>query len=989
MNFGTREFGSIEYGGSSISRIVAINKSLKYTIPSTKEVSLGLKYTIDTVPTAIEKSLRYAVRVTTTIDKSLKYTVQITTVIEKSLKYTIYVVPTSIDKSLKYTIQTTQTIEKSLKYTIYTTTGIDKSLKYTVQVVTAPIEKALKYVVPDIKVIDKSLIYGVSLPVVTINKSLQYIIRTILIKINDVEIQDQVLLNSLSVENNLYNNADFARFEFIKSSVKTYDTTAGDEIAIYDSEEKIFGGILINMSRSMEGFAERYLLEFKDWNEELSNIIVSETYQNQTVNQIVADIDSTYLSGYDITNVSDATNIVRIDFDNISVSECLDKLATLSGKSWLVNFDKEIYLYTEGAISSPFDLTDSNEKYHYRSLKVETDYTQIRNKVSVQGKNIALVTVQDATSQSAYGVREYIKRDSNINSVSEATQLANSILAQFKDPAEKAEFITKMTGLYSGQEINITSTERSLNQDYNIEQVVFQSDHPHEFYYKIKCSTQRQYGLDDFVETTIQEPLETIPVSDQGYLNDISFSATNNEDITWSAGTIRLADGKTYSISSGGTTLTGDHIIYLDVAVSETVLQSSTSYADGMGNGKIPLAYASKSGVGTKNADIFPIGFGGKMQLDGSVHITDRSIIADQIAANVITANEIDVNDLFAQEITIANTGHIKGGQTAYDTGIGFFLGYSSTAYKFSLGNASGGKMTWDGTDFKVSGATITGGTIQTASADERIVISGSTNTLKIYDEDSVEVIDMGTFGANPILEITLTDRTHNGITIHGADDATSYGFEYLSAEDRASLALNIEMTSANAANNLSAISVINHGSGELFYGALNGTGKGISIFRASDKSGTDDLIKLQSSNNTAGASVFKIVQSGADVTSSCVDIGSSTKGKTLEVTNSNTSSSNPAGYFKGGATGECSLQVDKTVGGGALDVSITANDGYRCFGIEFNIANAGAGAEFAFHFQGSEVNMAATAVSTIDGVVKVYLPDGSAGYIPIYSSAS
>jgi len=696
MNFGTREFGSIEYGGSSDGRIITIDKSLKYTIASTKEVSLGLKYTIDTIPTAIEKSL-------------------------------------------KYTIQTTQTIEKELKYEVKTIIAIEKSLKYTIVSAPAVIEKSLKYTIETTILINKSLTYNLSLPVTAIEKSLRYAIRTISIKINDVERRDEILLNSLSVENNLYNNADFARFEFIQSSVKTYEPTAGDEIAIYDTEQKIFGGILINISRSMEGFAERYLLEFKDWTEELGNIIVAETYQNQTVNQIVADINTTYLSGYDITNVSDTTNIVRIDFDNISVSECLDKLANLSGKNWLVNYDKKIYLYTDGAISSPFDLTDSNNKYDYRSLKVETDYTQIRNKVSVQGKNIALVTVQDATSQSAYGVREYVIRDSNIESVAEATQLANSILAQFKDPAEKAEFITKVPGLYSGQEINITSTERSLNQDYNIEQVVFQSDHPHQFHYKVRCSTQRQYGLDDFVEATVQEPLETTPVSDQGFSNDIVFSATNDEDITWSVGTIRLADGRTYSISAGGVTLTSDHIIYLDISVSETVLQSSTNFADGMGVGKIPLAYASKSGVATKNADIFPIGFGGKMQLDGSVHITDRSIIADQIAANAITANEIDVNNLFAQEITIANTGHIKGGQTAFDTGTGFFLGYSTDAYKFSIGNASGEKMTWDGSKLSIVGG------FETAASGQRCQLSSTTNEFNFYNSDGDLVVKIGT----------------------------------------------------------------------------------------------------------------------------------------------------------------------------------------------------------------------------------------------------
>jgi len=51
--------------------------------------------------------------------------------------------------------------------------------------------------------------------------------------------------------------------------------------------------------------------------------------------------------------------------------------------------------------------------------------------------------------------------------------------------------------------------------------------------------------------------------------------------------------------------------------------------------------------------------------------------------------------------ITLEKTGHIKGGQTAYETGVGFFLGYSSSAYKFSIGNTTD-YLKWDGTNLSM-----------------------------------------------------------------------------------------------------------------------------------------------------------------------------------------------------------------------------------------------------------------------------------------------
>jgi len=62
--------------------------------------------------------------------------------------------------------------------------------------------------------------------------------------------------------------------------------------------------------------------------------------------------------------------------------------------------------------------------------------------------------------------------------------------------------------------------------------------------------------------------------------------------------------------------------------------------------------------------------------------------------------------------ITMAGGGSIKGGQSGYNTGTGFFLGYDSTAYKFSIGNSSTESLTFDGTNLAVTGnITATSGT--------------------------------------------------------------------------------------------------------------------------------------------------------------------------------------------------------------------------------------------------------------------------------------
>lgn len=60
--------------------------------------------------------------------------------------------------------------------------------------------------------------------------------------------------------------------------------------------------------------------------------------------------------------------------------------------------------------------------------------------------------------------------------------------------------------------------------------------------------------------------------------------------------------------------------------------------------------------------------------------------------------------------VTIASGGHIRQGQTSYNSGgSGFWLGDHGGVPKFSIGNPSGNHMTWDGTQLTVNAKQVSG----------------------------------------------------------------------------------------------------------------------------------------------------------------------------------------------------------------------------------------------------------------------------------------
>jgi hypothetical protein len=233
-----------------------------------------------------------------------------------------------------------------------------------------------------------------------------------------------------------------------------------------------------------------------------------------------------------------------------------------------------------------------------------------------------------------------------------------------------------------------------------------------------------------------------------------TFSVTDADTVAWSSGTLTLADGTAYSISSGNTgNMAAKTYIYLDVDVSITAYQTTTTAATAVGDNKILLAIAQN---GTTEATFMLLN-NNSYNIDAA-NIVAGSITANEIAAGAITATKISVSNLSAINadlgsitagtITLNTSGYIRGGQTAYATGTGFFLGYDTSAYKLSIGDSSQ-YINWDGSSLTstnanivnsyVAGEDITAGDALIVSTLEKTtyLISQTTDTNEISDQEA------------------------------------------------------------------------------------------------------------------------------------------------------------------------------------------------------------------------------------------------------------
>ncbi|HEY0063155.1 MAG TPA: hypothetical protein VGC21_13620 [Telluria sp.] len=84
-----------------------------------------------------------------------------------------------------------------------------------------------------------------------------------------------------------------------------------------------------------------------------------------------------------------------------------------------------------------------------------------------------------------------------------------------------------------------------------------------------------------------------------------------------------------------------------------------------------------------------------------SVLIQDGAITANKISVTTLTAITADLGTA-----TISTGGYLRSGQTAYNTGTGFWLGSVAGVPQFSIGNPSGAHMRWDGSNLYIQGET-------------------------------------------------------------------------------------------------------------------------------------------------------------------------------------------------------------------------------------------------------------------------------------------
>lgn len=209
----------------------------------------------------------------------------------------------------------------------------------------------------------------------------------ITIEINGVDVTSQIAQTSLRVVQQITNLVDTASFNVRKAGGKTLTPAYGDEVEIYDGSTKIFGGTVLSVNESPVAGPEGvfFMVSCVDWTYTMDKVLVSKTYTDTTIADIIADIIDSYAPTFTYTNVSSTFLIEKIVFNQVPISVCLGRLASIVNFDWYVDEDKDVHFFSKYTNIAPFDLTDTNGNYVRQSLMRISDGSQVANRIKVRG----------------------------------------------------------------------------------------------------------------------------------------------------------------------------------------------------------------------------------------------------------------------------------------------------------------------------------------------------------------------------------------------------------------------------------------------------------------------------------------------------------------------------------------------------------------------------------------------------------------------------
>lgn len=193
-----------------------------------------------------------------------------------------------------------------------------------------------------------------------------------------------IIWKSLQIDDEEGSSASQMIFSFMDRD-GVGDPSPDDEVIVTIGGTRVFGGHIVRVSINGKGTSVTLEIECIDYTRALDRNLVVESYEGMTDKAIIKDIIDNYCGGSGITynSIVEGVTINQLTFNYVPVSQCFTEICNLTGRSWYLDYDKDVHYFPNTTTAAPFNIDDNTVTYS--DLVISKDNSGLRNRVYVRG----------------------------------------------------------------------------------------------------------------------------------------------------------------------------------------------------------------------------------------------------------------------------------------------------------------------------------------------------------------------------------------------------------------------------------------------------------------------------------------------------------------------------------------------------------------------------------------------------------------------------
>lgn len=207
----------------------------------------------------------------------------------------------------------------------------------------------------------------------------------ITLTINSVDRTSEVDQQSIRFEQAVTKSPSTLSFSIKKGPNKNIPDL-GDEVVLTEDAVDLFKGTVVERSDDViSGLLLSVTITCKDGLHLFDALLVNKAYSATTVGAVVADIVSTFTTGFTLDIPASTPPVTSVRFNYEHPSRCLQLLAEQIGWDWYIDASYVVHFFKQGNETAPFEVTDTNGKAVFGSLSFNSNILELKNSVFLRG----------------------------------------------------------------------------------------------------------------------------------------------------------------------------------------------------------------------------------------------------------------------------------------------------------------------------------------------------------------------------------------------------------------------------------------------------------------------------------------------------------------------------------------------------------------------------------------------------------------------------